>query len=60
MMTDLIEKAQRAGEIRKGREPFNLARQLMVTMAGAAAMAKGFLDGDEIVEVLDELIESWT
>ena len=60
MMTDLIEKAQQAGEIRKGREPFKLARQLMVTMAGAAAMVKGFLDGDEIVEVLDELIESWT
>ena len=59
MMTDLIEKAQQAGEIRKGREPFKLARQLMVTMAGAAAMVKGFLDGDEIVEVLDELIESW-
>ncbi len=59
MMTDLIDKAQQAGEIRKGQEPFKLARQLMVTMAGAAAMVKGFLNQDEMVEVLDDLIESW-
>ncbi len=59
MMTDLIEKAQRAGEIRKGQEPFKLARQLMISIAGVAATAKGFLGQDEGVEILDELIDSW-
>jgi TetR/AcrR family transcriptional repressor of nem operon len=59
-MTDLIGKAQQAGEIRQGLNPYKLARQLMITLAGSAAMVKGFLQKDEIVEVLDELIDSWT
>jgi TetR/AcrR family transcriptional repressor of nem operon len=60
MMTDLISKAQQAGEIREGLDPHKLARQLMVTLAGAAATVKGFLHRDEIAEVLGELIDSWT
>ncbi len=59
MMIDLIEKAQRAGEIRKGQEPFKLARQLMISIAGVAATAKGFLSQAEGIEILDELIDSW-
>jgi TetR/AcrR family transcriptional repressor of nem operon len=59
-MTDLIAKAQQAGEIRQGLDPCKLARQLMITLAGCAAMVKGFLDGGEIRETLDDLIDSWT
>lgn len=58
-MTDLIGKAQQAGEIRQELDPAKLARQLMVTLAGSAAMAKGFLSREAITEVMDELIESW-
>ena len=60
MMTDLIDKARQAGEIRAGQEPYKLARQLMISIAGVAATVKAFLDRDEAIEVLDELIESWT
>ena len=59
-MTDLISKAQQAGEIRAEQDPYKLARQLMLTLAGSAAMVKGYMDGAEIVEALDELIDSWT
>jgi TetR/AcrR family transcriptional repressor of nem operon len=58
-MADLIAKAQQAGEIRQGQDPYKLARQLMITLAGSAAMVKGFLDGGEIRETLDDLIDSW-
>lgn len=58
-MTDLIGKAQQAGEIRQGHDPAKLARQLMVMLAGSAAMVKGFLKKDEIVEMFNELIDSW-
>lgn len=59
-LSGLFAAAQQAGEIRPGLEPRKLARQLMMTFAGAAAMSKGFLSGDEIDEVLEELIDSWT
>ena len=59
-MSDMIAKAQQAGEIRQGQDPYKLARQLMITLAGSAAMVKGFLDNSEIRETLDDLIDSWT
>ena len=59
-MAEMIGKAQEAGEIRKELDPQKLARQLMVTLAGSAAMVKGFLGPDEIIENLDELVASWT
>ena len=59
-MMDLIGKAQEAGEIRPEQDPYKLARQLMVTLAGVAAMAKGFLEKDDISEIIDELFDSWT
>lgn len=58
-MMDMIGKAQQAGEVRQELDPYKLARQLMVTLAGSAAVVKGFLGRDEIVELLDELIDSW-
>ena len=58
-MTEMIASAQQAGEIRADLEPSKLARQLMMTLAGAAAVVKGFLKPDEIVETLDDLIDSW-
>ena len=60
VMTDLIAKAQQAGEIRAELEPYKLARQLMITLAGSAAMIKGYIDGHEILETLEDVIESWT
>ena len=59
-MTDMIAKAQQAGEIRQDLDPYSLARQLMVALAGSAAMVKGFMDGDEIVDNLSALIDAWT
>ena len=59
-MADLFGKAQQADEIRRELDPYKLARQLMITLAGSAAMVKGFLDGNEILETLDDMIESWT
>ena len=59
-MTDMIGKAQQAGEIRKELEPFKLAVSLMLTLAGSATMVKGFMSSDLIVENLENLIDSWT
>jgi len=60
MLAGLIGKAQQAGEIRPGLSPAKLARQLMVTLAGGAATAKGMLDPQEVREVLEELLDAWT
>ena len=59
-MTEMIDAAQQAGEIRRDIEPAKLARQLMMTMAGAAAVVKGLFSPDEIVEVIHGVIDSWT
>ena len=59
-MTRLISDAQRAGEVRAELEPEMLARHLMITLAGSAAMVKGFLGRDQILDVIDNLITSWT
>lgn len=59
VMTDLIQKAQDAGEINDAVEPRRRARQLMVTMAGVAATAKCLLEPDDAVGVLDDVMTSW-
>jgi len=59
VMTDLIARAQAAGEIRSKQDPFKLARQLMVTMAGAAATVKGFLEPQDVGEVMNDLLDTW-
>ena len=58
-ITGMIAKARESGEITVQTEPRKLARQLMMTMAGGAAMVKGVLSPEEIVETINELIDSW-
>lgn len=59
VIAQMIGMAQEVGEISSDREPYKLARQLMMTLAGGAAMAKGFVTQEEILETLKELIDSW-
>jgi len=59
VMTDMIAKAQELGEISIKTEPYKLARQLMMTMAGGAAMVKGFIAQEEMIEAMNDLIDSW-
>lgn len=58
-ITEMIAKAQEAGEIKVKTEPHKLARQLMMTMAGGAAMVKGLLAPEDILETIHDLIDSW-
>ncbi len=58
-MVDMIAKAQAAGEIRPELNPEKLARQLMVTLAGSAALVKGFMEGEPLLENLEDLMNSW-
>ena len=59
VMTDMIAKAQELGEISIKTEPPKLARQLMMTMAGGAAMVKGFIPPEDMTETMNDLIDSW-
>ena len=56
----MIGQAQQAGEIRGELEAPLLARSLMITLTGSAAMAKGFMTREAITENLENLITSWT
>ena len=58
-ITEMIAVAQESGEIKVTTEPYKLARQLMMTMAGGAAMVKGVLAPEEIAETMRELLDSW-
>ena len=58
-VTEMISAAQEAGEISVKTEPYKLARQLMMTMAGGAAMVKGLLAPEEIKAAINDLIDSW-
>jgi hypothetical protein len=60
VMAEMIGKAQAAGEIRADLVPENLARQLMVTMAGIAATSKSLIGLEESVGLLDHTIDLWT
>jgi len=59
VMTNMIDKAQVLGELSIREDPFKLARQLMVTLAGVAAMVKGFITPEEGAEILEHLIDCW-
>jgi len=58
-LTDLIDRAQRDGEITIKQEPDRLAAVLMVTLAGLAATVKGFSNTDHISYVLEDVLSSW-
>ena len=56
----MIRKAQAAGEVRPGLDPQQLALSLMVTLAGSAAMVKGFVPNLALMNNIEGLIDSWT
>ena len=58
-LADLIDKAQRVGEITIKQKPERLAAVLMVTLAGLAATIKGFSSTDHIRHVLEDVLSSW-
>ena len=58
-ITEMIAMAQESGEITVTTDPYKLARQLMMTLAGGAAMVKGLIPPEEIRETMKELIDSW-
>ena len=59
IMADLIGKAQELGEISSTTEPFKLAQQLMLSLAGGAALVKGFVPASEIREALHDIVNAW-
>ena len=60
VMTELLTKAQALGEIRAELDPLRLAQQLMVGLAGSAALVKGLITTEEVMELLESMIDLWT
>jgi TetR/AcrR family transcriptional repressor of nem operon len=58
-ITGMIAMAQESGELSAAQAPDKLARQLMMTLAGGAAMVKGLLTPEAFVEAINDLIDSW-
>jgi len=56
----MVALAQTVGEIRPELDPQKLAVSLMIAFAGSATMIKGFMPNEQIVENLENLIDSWT
>ena len=59
VMADLIGKAQEMGEISSKTEPYKLAQQLMMALAGGAALVKGFVAPEDVREALHDIIDAW-
>jgi len=59
LLTDLIDKAQRAGEITIEQTPVRLATLLMVTMAGVAVSVKGFISTDDAGTAIEDVLNAW-
>jgi len=59
VVTELLARAQQLGEIRADLVPEKLAQQLMIALAGSAAMVKGLVTTDQVLEILDGLIDYW-
>ena len=60
VMTELLTRAQALGEIRAELDPLRLAQQLMVGLAGSAALVKGLITTEEVMELLESMIDLWT
>ena len=58
MMTDLVEKAQRAGEIPANEQARDTAVRLMVTLAGLVTSIKGFMDIEQAHGVVDGAVNA--
>ncbi len=59
LLTDLIDKAQRANEITVEQTPVRLAILLMVTLIGVAASVKGLVGLDEASTAIEDLLNTW-
>jgi TetR/AcrR family transcriptional repressor of nem operon len=59
VVTELLTRAQQLGEIRADLVPQRLAQQLMIGLAGSAAMVKGLITTEQVQDVLDSLIDYW-
>jgi len=59
VVTELLTRAQQLGEIRADLVPEKLAQQLMIGLAGSAAMVKGLVTTEQVLEILDGLIDYW-
>jgi len=59
VVTELLTRAQQFGEVRADLVPEKLAQQLMIGLAGSAAMVKGLITTDQVQEILDDLIDYW-
>ena len=59
LLTDLIDKAQRANEITVEQTPARLAILLMLTLTGVGASVKGFVGTDEANTAIEDLLNSW-
>jgi TetR/AcrR family transcriptional repressor of nem operon len=59
VMTDLLTRAQELGEIRAELDPGMLARQLMIGLAGSAALVKGLITTEEVMALLESMIDLW-
>lgn len=59
VVTELLTRAQQLGEIRADLKPERLAQQLMIGLAGSAAMVKGLITTDQVQDILDDLIDYW-
>ena len=60
VLTELLTRAQEQGEIRAELVPQKLAQQLMIGLAGSAALVKGSIGTDQVLEILEDMIGYWT
>jgi len=59
LVTDLIDKAQRTGEITIEQTPRRLATLLLMTLFGGAASVKGFINADDAGKAVEDLLNTW-
>ena len=57
-MAELVGEAQAAGEMRSDQAPEAIAMQIMVTLAGLSATLKGFLNEDQALQTIDNVLAS--
>ena len=60
VLTELLTKAQKLGEVRADLVPQKLAQQLLIGLAGSAALVKGMITTDQVLEILEDMIDNWT